>query len=99
LQIGSKPGQSVYQNRQGKDTFLLLDLADCMLYLYVTVDTLLQPSAEAVAELQDTPYFWVKKTQMMYVLSEGNRCNFEHIQSKEEADDIIEDMEVAIAQV
>lgn len=94
MQIGSRPGQKVFQAKLGGDTFLVCDMADCMLYLYTTVETLLKPKRKIVYELQDTPYFWVKETGMMYVLSEVSQGTFEHVEDVADANNLLEDMEV-----
>lgn len=94
MQIGSRPGQQVFQDRQGGDTFLVFSPEDCMLYLYRTVDTLLCPSITAFEEEQDKPYFWAENSGMMYVLSEISQRSFEDAQTVEKAQDILEELEV-----
>ncbi len=96
MQIGSRPGQKVYQDRLGGDTFLVYSPDDTMLYLYQTVETLLCPSITAFEEEQDRPYFWAEATGMMYVLSEVSRTSFADVETVAEANEILEDMEVHI---
>jgi hypothetical protein len=89
----------VFQARQGGDSFLVYSPLDCMLYLYVVVDKLLHPSAEAVDELQDKPYFWVKRTGMIYVLSEVSQRSFGHIEDAIDAGLLLLNMEVGLETV
>lgn len=93
MHIGSKPGESVFQGRQGGDTFLVLSPEERMLYLYTTVETMLCPSISAFEEEMEKPYFWAEATGMMYVLSEVSRSNFAHIEDVQDAEAVLEYME------
>jgi hypothetical protein len=93
LHIGSKPGEKVFQGRQGGDTFLVLSLADRMLHLYQVSETLLRPSMELFEEASKQPYFWSETTGMMYVLSEVSYCSWAHVEEKEDAESVLVDME------
>lgn len=97
MEIGSKPNQTVYQCRQGGDTFLVLSLDDRMLYLYQVVETLLRPSMEAQREAQKEPYFWSETTGMMYVLSAVSTCSFEHVEDEEDANGVLDSMEAFLS--
>jgi hypothetical protein len=97
LHIGSKPNQTVYQAREGGDTFLVLSLDDRMLYLYQTVETLLCPTIAACAEYGDTPFFWSETTGMMYVLSAVSTCSFEHVENVDDANEVLTSMEAFLS--
>lgn len=97
--IGSNPGESVYQGRTASDTFLVVNLNDCMLYLYQVVDTMLCPTTLAVGEYHDRPYFWSNTTGMMYILSPVSQCSFSQIQTADDAVGILESMEAFLETV
>lgn len=99
MQIGSKPAEKVFIAKEGGDTFLVLDFADRMLHLYQTVETLLNPSADMIAEHADEPYFWARNTGMMSVLSRVNSCTFEGAKTPEDIVEIIEELEVALEHI
>jgi hypothetical protein len=96
MQIGSKPSEKVFIAKEGGDTFLVLSFEDRMLHLYQTVETLLNPSAEAIEAHKDDLYFWAKNTGMMSILSRVNSCTFEHAKTPEDVVEIIEELEVAL---
>lgn len=99
LQIGSKPGEQVFQARKGGDTYLVFSAEDRMLYLYTTVETMLCPSITAYEGEMNRPYFWAESTGMMSVLSEVSRCSFAHVEDVEDAKDVLEFMEVNLGSV
>ncbi len=93
MQIGSKPSEKVYQGKESPDTFLVVDTEEAMLYLYVTVETLLCPRMEAFCARQDEPYFWHEVNGMMSVLVEVSRRGFANLWDQQEAEGILEAME------
>jgi len=99
MQIGSKPDERLFIGREGGDTFLVLDFGERKLHLYKTVETLMNPSAETVAEHADEPYFWPNNTGMMSVLSRVNSCAFAGTETADEIVEIIEDLEAALEPV
>ena len=99
MQIGSKPSEKVFRDRQGGDTYLVMDTEEGMLYLYVTVDTLLRPGMDVFCARQEEPYFWHEDNGMMSILSEVSRRGFANLEGQQEAEQILSMMEEDLQKV
>jgi hypothetical protein len=98
LQIGSKPGQQVFQRREGNDFFVVMDEPARMLYLYRTVETLLRPRLATTLEYQDKHWYWAETTGMMYILEEANSISMENA-TVDNASEYLEELELGIVDV
>ena len=99
MHIGSKPSDRVYIGKESPDTYLVVDTEECVVTLYVTVETLLRPGMDTFLEYQERPYFWSEANGMMSVLSEVSTRSFGHIDGQYEAQGILEIMEAELKTV
>ena len=97
MQLGSKPGQMVFQRREGSDFFVVMDEQARMLYLYRTVETLLRPKLETTLQYKDMPWYWAETTGMMYVLEEANSISLQHA-TVDNASELLEELEAGIVE-
>lgn len=70
-----------------------------MLYLYVTVETLLCPGITTFEEYAAQPFFWSEDSGMMSILSEISRSSFANIVDREDADIVLESLEASLGTV
>lgn len=99
MHIGSKPGERVYRAKTGGDTFIVLDTVRENVRMYVTVDTLLQPSVEALAQAKSQPYYTIESIGMVYLLREVSCQSYVEAGGEIAAHDIVAALEADVGTI